>query len=95
MKIRQGHVSNSSSSSYIVHSSAIGKDNFNKLISFLQEYVKTHSTEGDWMYWGESYKTFEVQDQYLLVELFHAPEEVYKTFRKYVDNSNKAFYIDG
>ena len=36
--------------------------------------------------------TFEVQDQYLFVELYNAPDVVTETFHKYVDDSDKAFH---
>lgn len=96
MKIRNGFVSNSSSSSYIVHASAIGKENFDALVKFLEEYVDNHYATSDPIYWGDSYRTFDVENNYLYIELFHAPDIVWQTFRKYVvDADNDAFHIEG
>ncbi len=57
MKNRDGFVSNSSSSSFIVHKLVIGETNFNKLIDFLTKLEKSEDYE-DLYSWGDSGETW-------------------------------------
>ena len=93
MKNRYGFVANSSSSSYILHQSEIGKDAFDKLVAFLENFVEMQKIVNDDYYsrsWGDSGMNFEVHNgKYLEIELFHAPNEVISQFRRYVPNAEE------
>ena len=100
MKNRYGFVANSSSSSYILHQSEIGKDAFDKLVAFLEKFVEMQKIVNDDYYsqsWGDSGKNFEVHNgKYLEIELFHAPDEVLNQFRRYVPQAeSRCVIIEG
>lgn len=67
MKNRDGFVSNSSSSSFIVHKLVIGETNFNKLIDFLTKLEKSEDYE-DLYSWGDSGETWFIKNDYIYIE---------------------------
>lgn len=79
MKIRNGFVSNSSSSSYVIHSSAFRSDEerkafLNLLEKALNEDKKDKRTSNP--SWGDSGENYEYSGNMIMVETFHAPKEV-------------------
>jgi hypothetical protein len=63
MKIRNGFVSNSSSSSFIVVCNPINKDDFDE--DAFKEYCKTHNIWVLGQYLSEGYDFFELESKYL------------------------------
>lgn len=74
MKDRVSFVSNSSSSSFIVHKSLIGTENFNKLVDYLNKIEdETRDELGDW---GDRGGTFERNGDWLYVETYYVSSVV-------------------
>jgi hypothetical protein len=98
MKIRNGFVSNSSSSSFVVHESTIGKDNFKKLIMKLEEYRDKTEDMAPYKYnhgWGENGKTFYTDRGYVIVEHHDINDsEFYDILKECGVDAKTAFYID-
>lgn len=96
MKIRNGLVSNSSSSSFVVHKSTIGDENFNKLIKKLEVYRDKIENSG--MYrngWGENGKTFYEDNGYVIVECYYINDiEFYDILKECGINKDNMFSID-
>ena len=101
MKIRQGFVSNSSSSSFIIHKSAFESDK--DMHEFLKElndirYEFSLSLLGDanaikrygHVMWGESGQNFYTQGNFIFVEQYSAPSKLFEVLSKYnIDSKNK------
>jgi hypothetical protein len=96
MKIRNGFVSNSSSSSFVVHKSTIGAENFNKLISNLEAYRDKVENNGKYKYgWGENGKTFYEDKGYVIVECYYINDvEFYDILKECGVNKDNMFSID-
>jgi hypothetical protein len=62
MKIRNGFVSNSSSSSFIIYTPVLSKAQLSGLYSYLGEQKRNMIS------WGDSGKTYEKHGEYLFVE---------------------------
>ena len=81
MKIRNCFVSNSSSSSYVIHKSEFPSEtSFLKVIEYLEELRE--DLKDEFYSWGDSERTFEVDGNYLLVETSYVFDEVHKAFQK-------------
>ena len=78
MIFRDKFVSNSSSSSFIVHKLDIGEDKFNKLSNFFIDNFPYNSDPSEEEYWGDSGITYSIDKNFIVVETFHAPREVHK-----------------
>lgn len=79
MKVRQCFVSNSSSSSYVIHKSEFPSEElFMKVIENLAN-LRDESRE-DFYSWGESQRTFDVEGNYLFVETNYVYGLVEKAF---------------
>jgi hypothetical protein len=76
MKIRAGFVSNSSSSSFVVHKSELG-EHYNDIVNDLE--LLSINTDG---YWGDSGETYTEQRGYLFVETHRVYSEVKEIFAK-------------
>jgi len=91
MKTRIGFVSNSSSSSFIIHRSVIGEEWHNvirKLYDIVQQEMIDNEYKDEFdVSWGESGENYDVQNDYLFVETYNAPEEVRKIIREYKDKA--------
>ncbi len=92
MKIRNGFVSNSSSSSFVIHKSELGDGQWVYLQNYLTEYVDKNEIN-QYDQWGDSGYTFFIQNNYLLIELYHAPDEVKNTVKKIINEKN-TLHID-
>lgn len=90
MKIRNGFVSNSSSSSFIVHNSAF--ESQNQLAEFIKELTlieKKFVDENGYSSWGEFDKTFNIEGNFIEIETYSAPVELFEILRKYnINNKN-------
>jgi len=73
MKIRNGFVSNSSSSSFILHKSDLGEEGFNKLVDEIEDYLeKNNDEDGDDLRY-----VMEVVNDYLILNFDEElPEEI-------------------
>ena len=87
MKIRKGFVSNSSSSSFVIAKQVVGNEAYEEIKKVLYELDDT--VDNDYS-WGESGKTWDEQNNYLIIETHRAPEEVVNMVSKYKD---KAIYV--
>lgn len=77
MKIRKGFVSNSSSSSFVVHHSEFASEE--QLENILKDLSAFENKSGDW---GESARTFEYENGYLIVETNYVHDNINDIFRR-------------
>ena len=89
MIFRDKFVSNSSSSSFIVHKLDIGEDKFNKLSNFLVDNFPDDCDPRKKEYWGDSGRTYIIDKNFIVVETFHAPNAVHKALYKIVPEFDK------
>lgn len=88
MKIRTGFVSNSSSSSFIIHRGVMLNGDWDRIIQKLEAIVFQERTEDGYILsWGDSGETFDVQNNYLFVETYHAPVEVRELIAPYLEKA--------
>lgn len=93
MKIRNGFVSNSSSSSFIIYKGAIGEEAFNNLVEVCRKAEEKEREETSWSpSWGDSGETYGVENDYIYVETHRAPESVRKLAWSF---SKKAYHYEG
>lgn len=97
MKIRHCFVSNSSSSSFVVHESQFDSpkqfDDVMKELATLEEELK----ETEYVYWGENCKTWNTEMGYIVVETYYVGGKVADAFKRAgVDLEKlKKIWIDG
>lgn len=98
MKIRNGFVSNSSSSSFIIHKSAFkNSKDWDEFIDRLNEIKTNEKKSSDYWdnSWGDSGNTFTTNKNFVIVEAMHAPEEVHSLLDEYnLDNDNQNVCIE-
>jgi hypothetical protein len=78
MKIRNGFISNSSSSSFIIHKSRLTKEKWKELGTFLYDLEQE---KGEPM-WGDSSNTFYEENDYLYIEASRVWSEVTDKFKE-------------
>lgn len=96
MKVRNGFVSNSSSSSFIIHKSAFNSDSeFDKFYNEIVEIEEKLKDDDIYSYsWGESEKTYELHGNYIDIETYHAPKEIKELLIKYkITPASKDVYV--
>jgi len=98
VKIRHCFVSNSSSSSFVVHKSEFESpkqfnDVMKELHSLEEELKDSEYGHG----WGENERTWDIENDYILVECYYAYDKIEKAFeRAGVDLKKlKKIWIDG
>lgn len=92
MKIRNGFVSNSSSSSFIIAKCYIGEEKFKKLIYELDKLE--NSTEIEFGSWGDNDRTFSQNGEYLIIETYYVYDKISEIFKKLDISEKNGFYID-
>lgn len=95
MKIRTGFVSNSSSSSFIIHSQAF--ENETCRIEFLRrlEQIEEQSTKEGINSWNDCGQTYETEGDFIIIGTHNAPGEVYKLIDEYIVNKSSTYDIYG
>ena len=94
MKIRNGFVSNSSSSSFIIHVSLLPDGALEKLLEHLEEMEERYCSQGI-SSWGDSDRTYEYDRNYLLIETRNIDQNDKEKIRGLAPNFFKdSFYID-
>lgn len=88
MKIRSGFVSNSSSSSFVIHTSAFDtpeeeKEFLETLERAVIETAKEHGEPIERVAWGEDGGTFYKKGNMIYVQTYYAPDSVQKLYDKY------------
>lgn len=93
MKKRIGFVSNSSSSSFILHRKALEDEpKFDEIVNELNEIAyKQYQEIGHDPEWGDSCKNYEESNGYLLVEMHNPPDGVRELMKPFYDFG---FWID-
>lgn len=97
-KIRCCFVSNSSSSSFIIHSSAFSsKDEYYKAIDALDKLVDTLSDNDYGEEWGENGRNYSVSGDYLFIETYYVYYEILEAFENVGINFDKLdkFHLQG
>lgn len=93
MKIRSGFVSNSSSSSFVVHYSEFDSEiTVQKIIHDLYEFEQSHPED-----WGENGRTYGYEKGYLIVETNYVFDKIDRIFTSHgvdLDKLNK-IWIEG
>lgn len=92
MKIRAGFVSNSSSSSFIIHKSAFATDKarlefIEKLIKIEKDNREEYASIG----WNDCYETYDVNGDFILIGTHYAPPEVFQLCNDYIVNKNSVY----
>ena len=78
MKTRQCFVSNSSSSSFVIHKSEFkSKENFNNILKDLEQFESQSDSA-----WGDSNNTFEYDGAYLYLETRYVFHNICDIFTK-------------
>lgn len=82
-KVRLGFVSNSSSSSYIIHKSEFPSEGiFNKVIEELRVLEIDLDNDENLGEWGDSGRTFNYNQNYLMVETYYVYDHIHEAFLK-------------
>lgn len=82
-KVRFGFVSNSSSSSYIIHKSEFPSEEvFQEVINELRKLEITLNNDETLGEWGDSGRTFDYNQNYLMVETYYVYGHIHDAFLK-------------
>jgi len=91
MKIRQGFVSNSSSSSFIVSKDKV--IDWKELIKELEKLEDKLKEQGK-QSWGDNGETFEVQNDYISVETHYCYEAYEVLDKQVIDLEDNSYLIE-
>ena len=96
MKIRVGFVSNSSSSSFIIHKSAFATDKARyEFIHKLYNIEKKSRSEYGITRWNDCDETYSVEGDFIIVGTHYAPEEVLQLCDDYIVNKKSVYKREG
>lgn len=85
MKVRNGFVSNSSSSSFVIHRSELGDSPLEEILKLYEDATES---------WNDMGICYEEENDYLHIGTHYAPPDVLAEIR-ILRNKNKGMRIDG
>lgn len=96
MKIRAGFVSNSSSSSFIIHKHAFASDKARyEFIEKLDDVEKLYKEKYNIYRWNDCDETYSVEGDFIIVGTHYAPEEVLQLCDDYIVNKESVYKREG
>lgn len=94
MKIRVGFVSNSSSSSFIIHKSAFASDEARwEFIHKLYNIEKKSRSEYGITGWNDCGETYDEDGDFIRIGTHYAPKEVFQLCDEYIVNNDSVYKI--
>lgn len=93
MKVRSGFVSNSSSSSFVVHKSELSDEKWKQLIFLLESIVENEEDEDGWLSpWNDDGTTWEISGNYIEVGWHNFPSAYRDQIKSIISTDKDSFY---
>lgn len=98
MKVRNGFVSNSSSSSFIVHESSLSKEQIKKLIIYLYDLERVYEAGGSYIDWSGDGFNYIVENGFFIIGDWYISDEERKEIIDIIGKdvyTNRTYRMEG